>query len=63
MFVRSPTNEQAMNVTSKLRSTMLQERLGALMVASVEEDILVQLSVDDLLSKFASAADRRLDLG
>ena len=63
MFVRSPTNEQAMNVTSKLRSTMLQERQGALMVASVEEDILVQLSVDDLLSKFASAADRRLDLG
>ena len=42
---------------------MLQERLETLMLASVEKDILLQLSLDDLVSKFASAADRRLDLG
>jgi hypothetical protein len=28
-----------------------------------EKDILVQLSADELVSKFAAAADRRLDLG
>jgi hypothetical protein len=31
--------------------------------ATAEKDILVQLSADELVSKFAAAADRRLDLG
>ena len=32
------------------------------MLASVEKDILQQLSVDDLVAKFASIADRRMEL-
>jgi hypothetical protein len=41
---------------------MHQERLESLMLASVEKDILQQLSVDDLVAKFASVADRRMKL-
>jgi hAT family C-terminal dimerisation region len=50
-------------VKNKLRSTMLQDRLEALMLAAVEKDLILQLSNDDLVSKFAGATDRRLDLG
>ena len=50
-------------VKNKLRSTMVQDRLEALLLASAEKDILLQLSNDDLVSRFAGAADRRLDLG
>jgi hypothetical protein len=35
----------------------------ALMLAAVEKDLLMQLSVDDLVSKFAVCYDRRLDHG
>ena len=40
-------------VKNKLRTTMTQERLESLLLASAEEDVLVTLSVDDLVSKFA----------
>ena len=50
-------------IKSKLRTTMTQQRLQALMFGSVEKDILLSLSCDDLVSKFARVADRRLDLG
>jgi len=50
-------------VKNKLRSTMSQERLECLLLASAEKDVLLSLSVDDLVSKFASSGDRRLDLG
>ena len=41
---------------------MHQELLESLMLASVENDILQQLSVDDLVAKIASVADRRMEL-
>lgn len=47
---------------SKLRSTMSQDRLEALMLSAVEKNILMDLSVDDLVAKFAGSCDRRLDL-
>jgi hypothetical protein len=40
---------------------MHQERFESLMLASVEKDILQQLSIDDLVAKFASVADRRME--
>ena len=49
-------------IKNKLRSTMQQERLEALMLASVEKDIMLKISVDDLVSKFASFSERRLSL-
>ena len=42
---------------------MSQERLEALMFCVAEKDILQSLSTEDLVAKFATAADRRLDLG
>ena len=39
---------------------MSQERLEVLMLAAVEKDILLQLPVNDLISKFANSCDRRL---
>ena len=50
-------------IKSKLRTTMTQHRLQALMFASIEKDILGSLSCDDLVSKFARKGDRRMDLG
>ena len=50
-------------IKSKLRTTMSQERLEALMFCAVEKDILLSLSSADLVAKFAAAADRRLELG
>jgi hypothetical protein len=37
---------------------MQQERLDALMLASVEKDILLKIPVGDLVSKFSSFSDR-----
>ena len=49
---------------TKLRSTMTEERLEALMLAAVEKDLLLQLSTEDLVAQFAAAAaDRRMGLG
>ena len=48
---------------TKLRSTMTEERLEALMVAAVERNLLLQLSTDDLVAQFAAAADRMMNLG
>ena len=50
-------------IKSKLRTTMSQERLEALMFYAIEKDILKSLSSTDLFAKFAAAADRRLELG
>ena len=50
-------------IKSKLRTTMTQHRLQALMFASIEKDIAASLSCDDLVSKFARGGDRRIDLG
>ena len=47
-------------VKSKLRSTMAQGRLEALMVSAVERDILINLNDADLVARFASQADRRM---
>ena len=48
-------------VKTKLRSTMNQERLEALVIANVEKDLLMTLSVDDLVTKFTANTNRRLD--
>ena len=49
---------------TKLRSTMTEERLEALMLAVVERDLRLQLSTDDLVAQFAAAAaHRRMNLG
>ena len=49
---------------TKLRSTMTEECFEAFMLAVVERDLLLQLSTDDLVAKFAAAAaDRRMNLG
>ena len=50
-------------VKNKLRSTMMQDRVESLILATAENDVLLQLSNEDLVAKFAGAADRRLDLG
>ena len=50
-------------IKSKLRTTMSQDRLQSLLLCSVEKDILTRLSSDDLVARFASLVDRRLDLG
>lgn len=50
-------------IKSKLRTTMTQPRLQALMLCAVEKDVLRGLSSDILVAKFASKADRRMDLG
>ena len=49
-------------VKSKLRTTMSQE-LEALLFCTAEKDVLKALSSEDLVAKFATSADRRLDLG
>ena len=48
-------------IKSKLRTTMQQERLEVLMFCAAE-DLVKSLSIDDLVGKFAAAADRRRDL-
>ena len=48
-------------VKSKLRSIMSQDRLESLMFCSVGKEILLSLD-DNLISKFASIADRRIIL-
>ena len=47
-------------VKTKLRSVMSQDRLEALLLASTERDILLQLNDADLVACFAAKADRRL---
>ena len=49
-------------VKSKLRSTMSQDRPESLMFCSVEKEILLSLDNNNLISKFASIADRRFIL-
>ena len=46
-------------VKSKLRSTMSQERVEALLLASVENDLLQDLKDSELVSIFAAKADRK----
>jgi len=48
---------------TKLRLTMTEGRLEALVLAVVERDLLLQLSTDDLVAQFAAAVDRRIKLG
>jgi len=50
-------------IKSKLRTMMSQERLEVLMFCAVEKDILKSLSSADLVTKFAAAAHRWLELG
>ena len=49
-------------VKTKLRSTMRQNKLEALLLASVEKDILVQLDSAELVARFASKNERRMFL-
>ena len=51
------------HIKSKLRTTMSQERLEALMLCAVEKYLLKALSTEGLVAQFAAGADRRLDLG
>ena len=46
-------------VKSKL-STMNQDRLESLLLASIEKDILLAIQDKDLIARFASTADRRM---
>jgi len=47
-------------VKSKLRSTMGQQRLQALLLASVEKDIHLELDEAELVARFASKSDRQI---
>jgi len=47
-------------VKSKLRSTMGQDRLEALMLSSVETDLLLNLDDSNLVNSFAAKADRKM---
>ena len=47
-------------VKSKLRSTMGQARLEALMLSSVEPDLLLNLNDSTLVDSFAAKADRKM---
>lgn len=47
-------------VKSKLRSTMSQERLEALLLSAVEKDLLLGLKDANLAAAFATKADRRM---
>ncbi|KAF0742053.1 zinc finger MYM-type protein 1-like, partial [Aphis craccivora] len=51
-------------VKSKLRSTMKQERLNALMVLTVEQEMAVNVDVDAVIDDFKTAVDfkRRMSL-
>ena len=49
-------------IKTKLRSTMCEDRLESLMFCSIEKEILLSLDNEDLISKFVSMADRRLQL-
>ena len=41
---------------------MCEDRLESLMFCSIEKEILLSLDNEDLISKFVSMADRRLQL-
>ena len=47
-------------VKSKLRSTMSQDRLEALLLSAVEKDLLLGLNDANLAATFATKADRRM---
>lgn len=47
-------------VKSKLRTTMAQDILQSLLLATVERDILLNLNDDELVAAFAAKADRKL---
>jgi len=48
-------------VKNKLRSTMQQDGLQSLILASTEKDLVQMVCVDDLVARFSGVADRRLD--
>ena len=50
-------------IKNKLRSLMQQNRLQALMLASIENDVCKKLDVAKLVGIFATSAPRRMDLG
>lgn len=50
-------------IKSKLRSTMGQDRLEALLFMAAEQDISLGLSIDELVAKFSASKDRRMMLG
>ena len=47
-------------VKSKLRSTMNQDRLESLLLASIEKYLLLAIKDKDLVARFASTADQRM---
>ncbi|XP_050064156.1 uncharacterized protein LOC126552999, partial [Aphis gossypii] len=47
---------------SKLRSTMLQERLNALMLITVEQEMAINLNPDDVIDHFKNSTQRRMVL-
>ena len=47
-------------VKNKLRSTMNQDRLQALILCVVEKDILIGLHDSELVATFAARADRKM---
>ena len=48
-------------VKNRLRTTMTQDRLEALLLASVEHDLITSLDDNELVTRFASMGARRLD--
>ena len=49
-------------IKNKLRSTMLDERLSALTLMSIESDILRQINFSSLIQTFASLKSRKCEL-
>jgi len=49
-------------VKSKLHSTMGQQRIEALLLASVEKNIILELDDAELVAGFASRSDRQMML-
>jgi len=50
-------------VKNKLRTTMRQSRLEALMLAAVESDLVTSLNDDEVVAKFAAMGTRKILLG
>ena len=64
--VSSATAERSFSTLRRtktwLRSTQGQERLSSLASMQIEREILSEIKIQDIVSKFASKAKRRLQL-
>lgn len=64
--VSSATAERSFSTLRRtktwLRSTQGQERLSSLASMQIEREILSEIKIQDIVSKFAAKAERRLQL-